>query len=346
MLLNPDSDESFLRDVQWLRAIGNGSREPVNDLVFANYHHYDKRVTALQYAIIDGEYENTFRTLLSMVPIVNLDRQDSDRQTALHWAGARMDREEYAQMLIDAGADLEITDAWGRTPLLVAVVHKNAPCVRVMLAALVTAGKSVDQYHYDGRSALHVACKKNAGLPIVKELVQCGADLFAQTRPSQMTPFDFAQRSVETAVRDALKDPSPHWPYEVQKKRAQEAIDNSKGVVNYMILQYANRVYETHGDGSIHAVLEEAAFQGNRVVLPLGSLQGGHFGVLLQHLAAHSKNTVAALNNATGEIPLFTAIRMKAPLDAINFLLRQHPKDIQALKSFLAASTGKRKRSS
>ena len=43
-------------------------------------------------------------------------------------------RQADVEALLEAGADVRVTDAWGRTPLLVAAQMKNAAAVRLLLA--------------------------------------------------------------------------------------------------------------------------------------------------------------------------------------------------------------------
>ena len=77
----------------------------------------------------------------------------SDKGSALIWAAGRGDS-EFTGALIDAGADVNVKDRQGQTPLMLAAYSGNAQCVRKLIAGRA----DVSARDADGRTALmHVA---------------------------------------------------------------------------------------------------------------------------------------------------------------------------------------------
>ncbi|MEQ8954127.1 MAG: ankyrin repeat domain-containing protein, partial [Gammaproteobacteria bacterium] len=65
---------------------------------------------------------------------LNPDVSYGDGSAALHWA-AYHDSAEAVQLLIDAGADVNVTTDLGVTPLWLAAENRNAEITRLLLAA-------------------------------------------------------------------------------------------------------------------------------------------------------------------------------------------------------------------
>src|SRR5262245_51198927 len=72
------------------------------------------------------------RTLLRQRPDVNF--QEADGRTALHWA-ARADDAELVPLLIRAGANVTATNRYGITPLALAATNGSATIVEMLLKA-------------------------------------------------------------------------------------------------------------------------------------------------------------------------------------------------------------------
>lgn len=107
---------------------------------------------------------------------------------------AREGAAEIAQMLIDAGADIEQTDANGTTPLLAAVINNHIATARV----LIEAGADVNAVDWYGQTPLWAAVDvrnldvpgptrdngvdRAAVLDLIEQLLGRGADVNARTR--------------------------------------------------------------------------------------------------------------------------------------------------------------------
>ncbi len=79
---------------------------------------------------------------------------------------------EVAEVLLDAGADQGVRDAYGWTPLMRAVDRRRIDFVRLLLD---NPGADLDARQEDGASALHIAAG-GGDLEIVRLLVSRGAD--------------------------------------------------------------------------------------------------------------------------------------------------------------------------
>ncbi|KAG8539575.1 hypothetical protein GDO81_020721 [Engystomops pustulosus] len=99
---------------------------------------------------------------------------DSTRETALHLA-ARFSRQDAIKCMLDAGADTNIQDRLGRTPLHTAIAADALGAFQTLLRCRQT---DIDARMNDGCTPLILASR----LPVqnmVEELVACGADIGA-----------------------------------------------------------------------------------------------------------------------------------------------------------------------
>ncbi len=134
-------------------------------------------MTELQHAAYSGDLEGVFAALHNGDDI---NVQDQSGWTPLHWAAdmgmANGEREEVFAALIRAGADLEVRDLEGSTPLLVACRSGNGDLVR----QLVAAGANLHAANNKGWTALiEAACYGNP--QTVTFLLESGADTTART---------------------------------------------------------------------------------------------------------------------------------------------------------------------
>jgi len=102
----------------------------------------------------------------------NLDWQDEKYgKTSLHWATQYWGNVEIVRMLIDAGADVNLKDNNGDTPLHVAAKYGRVEIVRI----LINARANLDvQNNHDETPVHYAAMNGNPG--IARMLIDAGAD--------------------------------------------------------------------------------------------------------------------------------------------------------------------------
>ena len=96
------------------------------------------------------------------------------RSTALHLAAAWNDDPDVAEVLIDAGADLQAENARGRIPVnLAARRNTNAEVATALLETVA----DVDERIKLAESLLHLAARENANPAVIGALLDAGADI-------------------------------------------------------------------------------------------------------------------------------------------------------------------------
>lgn len=118
--------------------------------------------------------------------------QDEDGRTPLHWT-TRHNSIEIAGMLITAGADLNIQDKYGDTPLHLAAFYNNRTEVtRILNVAvfyyhieiarmLIDACADLNIQNNDGNTPLHLAAFKDS-IEIARMLIGASANLIIQDK--------------------------------------------------------------------------------------------------------------------------------------------------------------------
>ncbi|KAJ4855811.1 ankyrin repeats (3 copies) domain-containing protein [Trichoderma breve] len=147
-----DKDESGMTKLH--RAVQAGDQDLVESLIKegANWSSRDNSGrTALWYSPL-GRHQSVhviFLLLLGAGGKAILNLEDDNGQTLVHhYAG--LGHEEAVQILVDIGADISITDRYGFSPLLWAVVAGN----EAVVIHLLHAGADVNFISGDGRSVL------------------------------------------------------------------------------------------------------------------------------------------------------------------------------------------------
>ena len=129
--------------------------------------------------------------------------------TPLHLA-ARFGREDLAQLLIAAGANVEAPNELNQRPLHVAATYGRASIARLLLAG----GAAVDARGPGGKTPLHAAAfgvgqpsDIDARVDVAKLLLAAGADVNAREPGSGFMPLRYAQSSGSgnTAMADLLR---------------------------------------------------------------------------------------------------------------------------------------------
>jgi len=160
----------------------------------------------------------------------NVNQEQVDGMTALHWAAQRDDLET-ARLLVAAMANAGAANRYGVTPLSLACTNGSAGMVRLLLdagadpnsrlrggetplmtaaragvlgpvEALLAQGVEVDAKERRGQTALHWAAAEGHAA-VVEALLRAGAD-FRTSLPSGFTPLFFAVRDGRAEVVSVL----------------------------------------------------------------------------------------------------------------------------------------------
>lgn len=118
-----------------------------------------------------------------------LDQRDDHQRTPLSTSAALGASPEIVRLLVARGAQLDIADAAGKTPLHLAIESQGASA-ELISKILVDAGHSLNSTDRDGNTPLHsAAVHKRAG--VVNLLLQAGADRGKKNKAGK-TPLQLA----------------------------------------------------------------------------------------------------------------------------------------------------------
>ncbi len=111
--------------------------------------------------------KDTFKFLVEQMPADHINKQDQFGRTALYWACARAN-EGAVKVLLDAGANVHLTDGRGMSPLYVGVRYQSSPKMIRILETLLENGALLfpDTRTY---TALHAAVLCNKSFSSYKE---------------------------------------------------------------------------------------------------------------------------------------------------------------------------------
>jgi ankyrin repeat protein len=153
-------------------------------------------------------YTRLLRALLDRVTSTEtLDLTDEHGRTALYYAARKSEKSSthrrlafvsIVQMLIDAGADVNVQDAGGFSALIEAADLDHVETVRLLL----DAGADTNLRNNSHATALSFAALSGHA-SIVQLLLDAGADIDARTATGD-TPLSIARRWIKMEVVDLL----------------------------------------------------------------------------------------------------------------------------------------------
>mgnify|MGYP000276209955 CR=1 FL=1 len=115
---------------------------------------------------------------------------------------------EVMEVLLKAGADIEVSDKYGETPLLLAVDGEIVMENPEVIDALLKAGADVNAKDVDGRTPLSRAVEFSANPEVIEALLKVGANARAKDKEGK-TAADHAKDSekiYKTKVYEKLNE--------------------------------------------------------------------------------------------------------------------------------------------
>jgi ankyrin repeat protein len=161
--------------------------------------------TPLHIAVLYRHSEN-LTEILTVKPDVHALNKEG--LTPLHLAVRRPYNEETVSRLLEKGADVNLTDHSGRSPLLVSVDSHQKGYIKL----LVSKGADINSQDNDGNTALHYlfakALENKMYIPycqlIAQPLLEEGADPHIKNKAGK-SPMDLAEESGENELIEFLK---------------------------------------------------------------------------------------------------------------------------------------------
>ena len=160
-----------IEDYQKLKTLGLANRDTTEQVVRNRTLHI---------------YE-TMAKFIATAPEVDLNAAGSDGRTALHRA-ALADNEDLVNVLIDGGADLNVQDDQGRTPIMVAETF-------TIRRILTYAGADLKIQDTAGNTALHLLLQKDPADPSSTSLIsKADPTLLLVKNKEGLTPDELAEK--------------------------------------------------------------------------------------------------------------------------------------------------------
>ena len=172
---------------------------------------------------------------------VDINKRDSNKRTALHWA-VLSDNSSIVSMLLDKGADPNLKDSDGKTPLYFATIKANYYIIK----NLIRKGGDV-KILYNKRTLLHIASNKyiakNVSKRILGLFIDKGVAINAQNRSGMTALHSIAESGsaynakflIEKGAKLEIKDSAGWTPL------FRAAIYGSSSMVLLLVKKGANK---------------------------------------------------------------------------------------------------------
>jgi ankyrin repeat protein len=148
--------------------------------------------------LIDAVKSDDITAVRALLPQANVNIAQDDGTTALYWAVYR-DNVSMADLLVKAGAKVEVANRYKMTPLALAAAKGNA----TMIEHLLKAGANVDGTTVNGETALMTASRIDR-TDAVKMLIAHGANVNARETFHGQTALMWASARGNVAVVKTL----------------------------------------------------------------------------------------------------------------------------------------------
>jgi len=131
-------------------------------------------VAASDAELLEAAKVQDWETVRSLLGQVNVNARQADGSTTLTWA-AHWDAGEVAQQLLKSGADPDLGNDYGVTPLFLAIKNSSEPMVRLLLEG----GADPDVSLWSGETPLMTAAK-SGDVEVVRLLLDRGVNVDAR----------------------------------------------------------------------------------------------------------------------------------------------------------------------
>lgn len=202
--------------------------------------YYNELSTPLHVALIEFEHAEDLRELIQETP--NINAQDTEGHTPLHMLCFREACEcDAMEMLLAAGADVNMANKQGRTPLFVC---SSPQCVKLLL----DAGADVLHRDVDGCTALHF-------LPRVKRAFSDTVLLILSRKFPVNLPDGLGNTPLHAAAENGCKETveillqagaDPGILNHTGKSPADLALENAHMVIGNMLHRRQNRLVQVY----------------------------------------------------------------------------------------------------
>ncbi len=217
----------------------------------------------------------------------DLNVRNSAGQSPLHMA-IEQEREQIVDILVSRGADIFVTDIQGVTPFDIAI-FKSAKLTEKLLGAT-----NINASDNKGNTLLHIALAAHAPTDIIRLLIDRGITISARNKEGET--------ALHIAVRDNLKDSG-----ELLLVRGADLFaNNAEGISPLYLAAYAQAGFP---EWFLNTVSMEARDgQGNSILHYIANYRRNNLIPLIIQ-----KGINVEIKNATGETPLFSAVKGDSP---------------------------------
>jgi ankyrin repeat protein len=215
------------------------------------------------------------RMLMEFRPDLNIT--DNEDNTPLHCIGSRTVL-EHIQLLVRAGASLDVQNKEGCTPLGIALRNSNDTVASYLIERRTNVNLASQTYG----APLHLACQ-NSPVAMVRRLVEAGADVDLAVQGAPGTPLQAA------VLRRGIFD------------------EEAKEIIRYLINEAGADVNRT--GGTYGTVLAVAALQGSSTIVSFLLEKGADSGLAdgmgrfpLHMAMLHELDNVKLIHNAGADL--------------------------------------------
>lgn len=234
----------------------------------SHFHYFIARTRKIDKSIFD----------LFLAKGADIETKDFYTETPLITASQlEHSMKDNAKYLIDAGADLNAGDQFGKTPLMNAVFSQNFELIKILLQS----GAKVDQVDREGSSALIAMINMGAGVDADKQkpkimelLLAAGSDIDLRNKDGN-TALHMAVVGGRQSILDYLIQKNPDSS--IQNKNKKTALDqaiineNWDAVKSLLTIEKDINVLDSYGSTKLHSAIINEKVELIKILLEAGA---------------------------------------------------------------------------